>query len=59
MNRQARREQLRDWNRLSDHDQAMAVTCYGLDAVPESERWRWGIPMEPVEPADCPSCGRP
>ncbi len=58
MNREQRREQLRDWNRLTKADQAIVVSMHGVEGVPESERWRWSVPAD--EPADeCPSCGRP
>jgi hypothetical protein len=59
VNRHERREQLRDWHRLSDAEQLHVVLVAGLDAVPESERHRFTIDRPDLEPSCCPSCGRP
>lgn len=50
MNRAARREQLRDWRRLTFADQLLIVGTYGLDAVPAAVRDCWSVEDGPEGP---------
>ncbi len=59
MNREQRREQLRDWRKLSQRDRALAALMGGPQAIPEQERGNWLFPDDDQEPVGCPECGRP